>query len=272
VSFLFGLDFIGKKIVPSAADSSGNPSISALVVSSSDIILRLGSDGLATAFLPLFFTGIISSLSSSFSTDSSLSSSSTSVGSGAAPAIARADSTSSGLTEVCLLLLGVEGVFLGVPPVIKPPSGAESRDSVVDPDNLLDLLLGVRGSPEPMSPEDSLRLRLVGVKGPSSFLGVKIFLSGVRCLGRAEAFTGVIGASEVGEVVVLAALLVDRFKFSFGLTDMLAVSGLNFAPFGLGLVEAGDGTGLPSGVKLELLLLLFLRAMLVLASGYQNCQ
>lgn len=232
VSFLFGLDFMGKKTLTSEVDASGNPDGSAPDVSSSAIMLRLGVEGLGAGFLPLFLTGATSSISS-FSTDSSFSSSSTKVGRGAAPAIARADSTSSGLTDVCLLLLGVDGVFLGVPPVIKPPSGAESSDSEA-PDNLLDLLLGVKGSPEPMSPEDNLRLRLVGVRRTSSFLGVKTFLSGVRCLGRAEAFTGVVGAvisCSKGRVTsFLADLLVDLTGLCLGLVDMLAVSGLDLDP------------------------------------------
>lgn len=235
VSFLLGLDFMGKKTLVSEVEASGNPDGSAPDVSSSAIMLRLGVEGLGAGFLPLFLTGTTSS-SISFSTESSFSSSSTKVGRGAAPAIARADSTSSGLTEVCLLLLGVEGVVLGVPPVIKPPSGAESRDSEA-PDSLLDLLLGVKGSPEPMSPEDILRLRLVGVKRTSSFLGVNTFLSGVRCLGRAEAFTGVVGevmSDSKGSVPsFLAAFLVDLTGLCLGLVDMLAVSGLDLDPRGL---------------------------------------
>jgi len=115
------------------------------------------------AFRPLVLIGTDSSMTSSLLIESSLSSSSTRVGRGVPPAMARADSTSSGLTEVCLLLLGVEGVFLGVPPEIKPPSGAESRFSFVAPDSLLDLLVGVKGSPEPISPDETLLLRLVGV-------------------------------------------------------------------------------------------------------------
>ena len=89
----------------------------------------------------------------------SFSSSSISVGRGVPPAMARADSTSSGLTDVCRLplLMGVEGVFLGVTPVIKPPSGAESSSAGV-PDKRRDLLTGVSGSAEPTSLDDILLL------------------------------------------------------------------------------------------------------------------
>lgn len=193
---------------------------------------------------------------------------------------------------MCLLLLGVEGVLRGVPPVISPPSGAESRVSAA-PESLLDLLLGVRGSPEPRSPEDNRRLRLVGVTGASSFLGVNTFLRGVKCLGRAEALAGVAGAtvsvSTPVTVSFLDALLVYAALtfltgLSFGLVDMLTsvvfVSKSVFVSFFLALVDLFTGlslglveifaesletvtTGLPSGVILLLLRLLLLVSLTV---------
>ena len=75
--------------------------------------------------------------------------------------------------------------------MIIPPSGAALK-SAATPDNLLDLLTGVSGSPEVTSLDDALLVLLVGVFDKSSLRGVACF-NGVMCLGRDEALSGVVG-------------------------------------------------------------------------------
>ena len=168
-----------------------------LIVFDSPSISSVISSPIRTNFLPpLCFKGII------FLSFSSFSSSSIKVGKGAGPAMANADSKSSGRTDVCLRFHGVDGVLRGATPVIRPSSRAES--SVSDaPENLLERLTGVETSEEPTSPEDSLLLRLVGETGISSFFDVKTFFRGVRCLGRADPLNGVSCSSIISEEAVL---------------------------------------------------------------------
>ena len=83
-------------------------------------------------------------------------------------------------------------------------------------------------------------------------------------MGIAEALVGVAGAS--GDTRDLVLLLVLLLGLSLGLMDiLLAASGLEFDTFGLAF-GAEELTGLPSGVKFVLLLLVFLSPILELAS------
>ena len=91
--------------------------------------------------------------------------------------------------------------------MMMPPSGAELT-SAATPDNLRDLRTGVNGSPDPMSPEDTLLALLVGVKDRSSLRGVTCF-RGVRCFGRADGFSGVVGVLEAASSESISAFLVD---------------------------------------------------------------
>ena len=82
-------------------------------------------------------------------------------------------------------------------------------------------------------------------------------------MGIADALVGVAGAS--GDTRDLVLFLVLLFGLSLGLMDiLLAASGLELDSFGLAF--GAELTGLPSGVKFVLLLLLFLSPILELAS------
>ena len=104
-----------------------------------------------------------------------------------------------------------------------PPSGA-AFSSTATPDNLLDLLIGVKGSPEVTSLEDALLVLLVGVLDKSSLRGVAC-LRGVICFGRDEAFSGVVG--------VLDSIFSDTSAFLDDLLVLLGVTtlGLSVTPF-----------------------------------------
>ena len=105
-----------------------------------------------------------------------------------------------------------------------PPSGA-AFSSTATPDNLLDLLIGVRGSTEVTSLEDALLVLLVGVLDKSSLRGVAC-LRGVICFGRDEAFSGVVGvlASIFSEEI---SVFLDDLLVLLGVTTL----GLSVTPF-----------------------------------------
>merc|ERR1719154_223921 len=186
-------------------------------VLSSSMMFKLGVEGLAAAagFRPRLLgpasLGVVTVASGSVEAVSSCSSS-TRVGREARDS---AVSTSSARTEVlCLLPLGV---LRGVRPVMRPPSGAELRSGVA-PDSLRDLRTGVRGSPDPLSLEDTRLVLLVGVRGPSSFRGV-------MCLGREESLAGVIRTSASTGLSLNSTFFEDLLVLfgvsGFGLSVML---------------------------------------------------
>merc|ERR1719264_232765 len=187
---------------------------------SSSMMFKLGVEGLAAGFRPRLL-GVVTAASGTVEATVSSCSSSTRVGREARDS---AVSTSSALTDVlCLLPLGV---LRGVRPVMRPPSGAELRSGVA-PDSLRDLRTGVRGSPDPMSLEDTRLVLLVGVMGPSSFRGV-------MCLGREEALAGVIGTSASTGLSLNSTFLED-------LLVLLGVSGLGLVSLRLDLLDLLTG-------------------------------